>query len=78
MNHVAGLLVLVTTDRLTGGPVNVSEPVEPATDQHRVDGRGWHPEPISDLDRPQTLLPPQVHDLADHRCRRPVRLVVRR
>lgn len=45
----------------------------------RVAGSGlrssWHhPEPVGDLDRCQPLLPTQVHDLAHHRRRSPVRL----
>lgn len=73
----AGLLVFVAADRLTGGAVDVGEPVDPTADQHRVHGRGRHVESIGDLDRTEPLFPPQVHDLAHDRGRRPVRLMMR-
>jgi hypothetical protein len=38
-----GVVVLVAADHLAGAPVDVGEPVDPATDQDRVHGRGRHP-----------------------------------
>ena len=58
--------MLVAADRLAGDPVDVAEPVDPAADQHRMDGRGRQPEPATDLDRAEPLAPPQPHDLAHH------------
>ena len=78
VDQVAGFLVLVAADGLTGCAVDVGKPVEPATDQDRVHGRGRHVESVGDLDRSEPLLPAQVHDLADHWCWCPVRLVTRR
>jgi len=67
VEQFAGPLVLITADRLTSGTVDVTEPVDPTPDQDRVDRRGRDTEPLADLDRTQTLLPSQVHDLAHHR-----------
>jgi hypothetical protein len=36
VEQVTGFLVLVATDRFTGGPVDVGEAVDPAPDQDRV------------------------------------------
>ncbi|GAW47897.1 uncharacterized protein PD653_1204 [Nocardioides sp. PD653] len=77
VDQITGTLVLVASDRLTGGTVDVGEPIEPAPPKDCVHGRGLHPEPIGDLDRTQALLPPQVHDLSHHGGRGPVGLVVR-
>jgi hypothetical protein len=77
VQQVPGMVVLVATDRLAGGPVHMGEPVEPAADQHRVHRRGRQAQPVGDLDRAEPLLPPQVHDLPDGRGRGPVRLMVR-
>jgi hypothetical protein len=60
---------LIAAGRLTGDPVDVGQPVEPAPDQHRMHGRGRDPQLRPDRHRPQPLLPPHVHDLADHRLR---------
>ena len=70
--------MLVAADRLAGGPVDVGQPVDSTPDQDRVHRRGRHGEPVADLDRPEPLLPAQVHDLAGHRRRSAVRLAVRR
>src|SRR5688500_14763623 len=48
VDQVAGALMLVASDRLSGRPVEVAEPVEPAADQDRVHGRGLHAEPVGD------------------------------
>ncbi|GAB3248132.1 hypothetical protein GCM10027448_11320 [Nocardioides dilutus] len=73
VDHRAGVRVLVAADRFTGDPVDVAEPVDPAADQDRVDRRWRQPDLVGDLHRTESLLPPQVHDLADHRLGRPVR-----
>ena len=72
VQQIPGMVVLVATDRLAGGPVHMGEPVEPAADQHRVHRRGRQAQPVGDLDRAEPLLPPQVHDLPDGRGRGPV------
>lgn len=46
------MVVLVATDRLTGDSINVTEPVDPGTHQHGVDGRGGDTELARDLHRP--------------------------
>src|SRR5215831_10139060 len=62
----AGAVVLIAADRLPGDPVDTREPVDLAPDQHLVDrGRG-EADLRCDLDRPEPVLPSQVHDLADH------------
>jgi hypothetical protein len=76
MDQIARPFVLVATDRLSGGAVEVAESVESAADQDRVHGRGRHPQPVTDLDWSQALLAAQVHDLADHRCRGAIGLAV--
>jgi hypothetical protein len=73
MQQVTGVFMLITPDRLPGGPVHVREPVDPAPDQDRVDRGGGDSDLVGDRDRPEPLLPAHVHDLADHRGRRPVR-----
>lgn len=77
VGQIAWFLVLVAADRLTGGTIDVSEAVDAATDQDRVDGRGRHVEPVGDLDRTEVLLPSQMHDLSHHRGRCPIRLTMR-
>ena len=62
----AGMVVLVAAQRFAGDPVDVGEPVDPAPHQHRVHGRGRHPEPAGDLDRAEPVTPPQRHDPPHH------------
>lgn len=66
VQHVAGVLVLVPAHGLPGGPVHMGEPVEPASDQDSVSGRGRDPDLRSELDRTQTLAQPQRHDALGH------------
>jgi hypothetical protein len=73
----SGVIVLVAADHLTGAPIDVGQPVDPAADQHRVHRGGRHVEPPADLDRAEAFLPPQVHDLADHWLRCASRAVMR-
>ena len=73
----AGVGVLVASDRFSGGPVDVGESVEAAPHQHRVSGGGSTSDLVGDLDRAESVLPAQVHDLADHRRRGPGRRMVR-
>jgi hypothetical protein len=63
MDQRAGAFMFVAADRLTGDPVDVSEPVDPAAHQHRMHGRGRHAELTGDLHRAKPLTPPQPHDL---------------
>jgi len=73
VEHRAGPVVFVAADRFAGGVVAVARPVDPASGEDGVHGRGWHVQPAGDLDRAQTLFPPQMHDLAHDRLRRPGR-----
>jgi hypothetical protein len=77
VNQGPGIVVLVAADRFAGGPVDVGEPVEATPDQDLVHGRRREPDPVGDLDRSQTMLPTQVHDLADHGLGRLVGRVAR-
>jgi hypothetical protein len=77
VEHGAWVIVFVATDGLAGGAVDVGQAVDPAAGQDRVDGRGGHAQPSGDLDRSQSLLPAQVHDLADLRLTGSGRAVVR-
>ena len=72
MDQRPGMVVLVPADRFTAGPVHVRQPVDPASDQYRVHGRGRDPEPAADLDRSQAVSSSQRHDLFLHRLRGPV------
>jgi hypothetical protein len=69
VDQVAGMGVLVTADRLAGGPVQLGQAAEAPADQHGMHGRGGQPDQGSDLGRPQPLSPAQVHDPAHHRGR---------
>lgn len=62
----AGVVVLVAAQGFAGDAVEVAEPVDPAPHQHRVDGRGGQAEPAGDLDRAESLAPPQPHDPPHH------------
>jgi hypothetical protein len=73
----AGVVVLVAADRLSADSVDVGEPVDPTTDQTLVDRRRGDTDLVGNLHRSQALLPAQVHDLADHRLRGPVRGAMR-
>ena len=73
----AGVVVFVAADRLTGGSIEVGESVEPAPNQHLVHGGWGQADPVGDPHRSQAVLPSQVHDLAHHRLRHPVRRAVR-
>jgi hypothetical protein len=64
-------------DRLAGGPIDVGQPVDAAAHQDRVDGAGGQADLVGDRDRPEALLPAQVHDLADQRLRGLAGLAVR-
>ncbi len=57
--------------------VDMGKPIDTAPHEHRVHGQGGHAESVGDLDRAEPLLPRQVHDLAQHRCRPPMRPVMR-
>lgn len=76
VDHVAGPFVFVATDRFPCRPVEMDQAVDPAPDQDRVDRRGRHPQTVTNLDRAESLFPPQMHDLANHRRRRPARLMI--
>jgi hypothetical protein len=71
------VVVFVAADRFSGRAVEVGEAVDAAADQDLVDRRGGQSDAVGDLDRAQSLLPPQVHDLAHEGLRDPVRGVVR-
>src|SRR5689334_22634600 len=43
MNELAGPGHLDTADRLAGGAIEMIEPVQPVTHQHRMHGRSGHP-----------------------------------
>ena len=73
VDHRAGVRVLIATQRLAGDPVDVGEPVDPASDQHRVHCRGCDSEQATDLDRAQSTSPTQPQDLAGQLRRGPVR-----
>jgi hypothetical protein len=73
----AGVVVLVAADRFCGDSVDVGEPVDPTPDQDLVDRRRGDADLVGNLHRSQPLLPAQVHDLADHRLRGPVRGAMR-
>ena len=66
MDQRSGLGVLVAADRLAGGPIQVTEAADATADQDRVHGRSGQPDPSSDLDRPESLGPAQVHDPTHH------------
>jgi hypothetical protein len=68
--------VFVAADRLTGHPVDMAVPVEPAAHQHCMHRGGGQAELVTDRDRSESTFTAQVHDLADHRLRGPVRLTV--
>jgi hypothetical protein len=76
MEQVPGVGMFVAADRLAGGAVDMSEPADPTPTQHLMRGRCGAADPGGDLDRSQTLLPAQMHDLAHHRCRGRSRTVV--
>lgn len=69
--------VLVAAHRFPGDPVDVGQPLQVATGEHRLHRGGRHPQLVGDVHRAQALLQPQMHDLADRglRCvsRGPVR-----
>jgi len=67
MDQGAGSGVFVAADRLAGGPVQVSEAADAATNQDGMHGGGGQPNPRGDLGRPQPLGPAQVHHLAHQR-----------
>jgi hypothetical protein len=62
--EISGARVLVAAKWFTGDTVDVGEAVDPATHQHCMHGRGLHPEPAGDLDRAESVSPPQPNDLA--------------
>ncbi len=66
VQQIPGMGVFVAAHRLTGDPVEVREAVDPTAHQHPVRGGRRTPDPGGDLDRPEALLPAQVHDLAHH------------
>jgi len=57
--HRARVLVLVAAHGLTGGAVDVAEPVQAAPGQHPVRGRGRDPGQGRELDRAQAFTQPQ-------------------
>ncbi|BAJ74405.1 membrane-bound serine protease [Microbacterium testaceum StLB037] len=60
-----GVFVFVTAGGFAGADIDVAEPIDVATGENGVNSRRGHPEPGADPDRPQPLLPSQVHDLAN-------------
>jgi hypothetical protein len=73
VHQLAGPGRLDAAHRFAGDPIDVPEPVDPAGDQDPVHRRGRQADPGGDRHRPQPLLPPQMHDLAHDRPRRPPR-----
>lgn len=51
MEQFTGVLVLLASDRLAGGAVDVAELVVPSTGPARMHGRGRHREPITPFQR---------------------------
>jgi len=51
VDHHPGLVVLVTAHYLTGALIDAMQPVQPASHQYCVDGRGRHPQ-LSSRSRP--------------------------
>ncbi|RAO30071.1 hypothetical protein ONO86_05623 [Micromonospora noduli] len=76
MQHRARMRVFVAAHGFTGDPVDMAEPVEPATQQHGVHGRGRHVQAPADLHRAEALLEAQVHDFADQGLRCACRAVM--
>jgi len=76
MHRVPGVRVLVAAHRFPGGPVDVGEPADPGGGQDAVHRGGREGEHRRELHWSEAFLPPDVHDLADHRCRRPARAVM--
>ena len=74
VQHRPRMGVLVAADRLTAHSVQMRQPVQPAPHQHRMHRRRRHPGSAADRYRAEALLPPQVHDLAQHLAGGPVRL----
>jgi hypothetical protein len=66
MNHRTRVGVFITAYRLAGDPVDTAQPVDAATDQHGVHGRGRQSEPAGDLHRPEPVTPAQPHDLTHY------------
>ena len=64
-----GMIMLVTADRFPGDSVDVAEPIDPATLEHRVDSRRRQAELTSDLHGTQPAPPSRIHDPLDHRRR---------
>jgi hypothetical protein len=54
--------MLVPAHRLPGGPVEVSEPVQPAPGQHPGHRGGRHADQRGELDRAEAFAQPQRHD----------------
>ncbi|MBE1494225.1 hypothetical protein H4696_001325 [Amycolatopsis lexingtonensis] len=69
MDQRSGMVVFVAAQRFAGDPVDVGEPVDPATHQYRVQRGCRQAEPAGDLDRAQPVTPPQPHDRPHHRPR---------
>src|SRR6218665_653836 len=64
VDHGPRFVVFVASDRLAGSDIDMMQPVQSNPHQHRVNDRGRPPDPGADPDRSETLLPPQMHNLA--------------
>jgi hypothetical protein len=65
VQQVAGPFVLVAADGLTGGAVDLGQPVDPAPLQDGVHGARRGPDDAGDPDRTEAALPADVDDLAE-------------
>lgn len=65
VDHRTGVFVFVTAGGFAGADIDVAEPIDVATGENGVNSRRGHPEPGADPDRPQPLLPSQMHNLAN-------------
>jgi hypothetical protein len=77
MDQVTRSIALVAADQFSGGPVQVGQPVQPASDQHCVHRGGRDPEKVTDRHRTQPVPTTQAHDPPDHARRRAVMLTTR-
>ena len=62
MDQVTRSIALVAADQFSGGPVQVGQPVQPASDQHCVHRGGRDPEKVTDRHRTQPVPTTQAHD----------------
>jgi hypothetical protein len=63
MDQRAGMVVFVAAQRLTGHPIDMTEPADPAAHEHGMHRRGRQAELAGDLHRAETVPRPQLHDL---------------